>query len=73
MNVPIEVVVYDYPTGVVSGEDEIAARRVEMTSNPAYGTVTVNEQGMYHCQVQITLHTVSVFTSCPIVQYLLLL
>ena len=33
-------VVYDYPTDVVSGEDEITARRVEMTSNPAYGPLT---------------------------------
>ena len=32
-------VVYDYPIYVGSGEDEIAARRVEMTPNPAYGTV----------------------------------
>ena len=34
----------DYPTGVWSGEDEIAARRVEMIPNPAYGTVTCGEK-----------------------------
>ena len=44
---PNKEVVYDYPTGVVSGEDEIAARKVEMTPNPAYRTVTENEQGIY--------------------------
>ena len=38
---------YDYPTGVGTGEDGIAAGRVEMIPNPAYGTVTCsrNEQG----------------------------
>ena len=89
---PNKEVVYDYPTGVGSGEDEIAARRVEMTPNPAYKTVTVNdhEQGIYimiiivkymyiQSKLQMTLHTVSVFTSYTLVpvlytiQYLLLL
>ena len=37
-------VVYDYPTGVGIGEDEIATRRVEITSNPAYGTVICSEE-----------------------------
>ena len=37
-------VVYDYPTGVVIGEDKIATSTVEMTSNPAYRTVTCSEE-----------------------------
>ena len=41
---PTREVEYDYPTGVGSGEDEIAAGRVEMTSNPAYGTVTCSKE-----------------------------
>ena len=43
---PNKEVVYNYSTGVGS-EDEIAAGRVEMTSNPAYRTVTADEQSMY--------------------------
>ena len=35
-----EVYHYSRSSGVVSTEDEIAARRVEMTANPAYGTAT---------------------------------
>ena len=37
-------VVYDYPTGVRSGEDEIQAVQVEMIPNPAYGTVTCSKE-----------------------------
>ena len=37
-------VIYDYPTGVGSVEDEMAVGRVEMTPNPAYGTVTGGEE-----------------------------
>ena len=37
-------VIYDYPTGVGSEKDEIAARRVEMTTNPAYRSVTCSEE-----------------------------
>ena len=33
-----EVYNYSRSSGVVSAEDEIAAKRVEMTANPAYGT-----------------------------------
>ena len=45
---------YDYPTDVVR-VDEIAARRVETTPNPAYGTVTCsqNKQGTYTISMQI--------------------
>ena len=40
---PNKEVVYDYPTDVgKSGEDEIAAGRVEMTSSPVYETVTTS-------------------------------
>ena len=49
LKAPGREVVYDYPTGVRSVEDEIAARRVEMTPNPAYGTLTRNMfQGNVH-------------------------
>ena len=41
---PNKEVIYDYPTGVGSGENEIAAGRVEMTQNPAYGTVTCGKE-----------------------------
>ena len=37
-------VIYDYPTSVGSGKDEIAVIRVEMTPNPAYMTVTCSEE-----------------------------
>ena len=39
---PTKEVIYDYPIGVGTGEDEIAARRVEMTSSPVYETVTTS-------------------------------
>ena len=35
---PSRVVEYNYSTGVGSGENEIAPRRVEMTVNPSYET-----------------------------------
>ena len=41
---PNKEVVYDCPTGVEGGEDEIAARRVEMTLNPAYETLTCSKE-----------------------------
>ena len=41
---PSREVEYDYPTGVGSGEHEIAARKVDITSNPAYGTVTYGKE-----------------------------
>ena len=46
---------YDYPTAVGSGEDEVAAGKVEMTPNPAYGIVTCsqNKQGTYTISMQI--------------------
>ena len=45
---PTKEEVYDYPTDVGSEEDEKAAMRLEITSNPAYETVFIeNEQGMY--------------------------
>ena len=49
LTVPNKEVIYDCPTRVGSREDEIAAKRVEMTPNPAYRTVTCskNAQGTY--------------------------
>ena len=43
---PSREVVYNYPTGVRSGEDGIAAslRKVEMILNPSYGTVTCSKK-----------------------------
>ena len=41
---PGRKVVYDYPTGVRSGEDEIQAVQVEMIPNPSYGTVTCSKE-----------------------------
>ena len=41
---PNKEVIYDSPTGVWSDEDEVAARRVEITPNPAYETVTCSEE-----------------------------
>ena len=38
---PTREVECEYPTGVGSGEDEIAARIVEITPNPAYGTAAM--------------------------------
>ena len=40
---------YDYPTctGVVSGEVETAARRVEMTANPSYETATCSKEQVF--------------------------
>ena len=42
---PNKEVVYGYSrsSGMVSDEDEIAARRVEMTANPAYRTATYSK------------------------------
>ena len=40
----LDEVVYDYPTGVKSGEDEIEAVQVEMTPNSAYRTVTCSKE-----------------------------
>ena len=34
----------DYPTGVRSGIDEVAAIRVEMIPNPAYETMTCSKE-----------------------------
>ena len=38
-------VIYDYPRspGVVSGENDIVARRVKMTVNPSYGIATCSK------------------------------
>ena len=41
---PSREVVYDYPTSVVNGEGEIAARRVEMTANPSYEISTCSKK-----------------------------
>ena len=41
---PGREVVYNYPTGVGSGEDKIAAVRVEMIPNPAYETMTQSKK-----------------------------
>ena len=43
-------VVYNYPTGVESGEDEITAGIVEMTPNPRYGTVTFSKHKVLNKQ-----------------------
>ena len=39
---PNTEVVYDYPTGVVNGEDNIATRRVERSLNPVYVTLNIH-------------------------------
>ena len=40
---PTEEVVYSYPIGVVSGNGR-KAKRVEMTPNPAHGSVTCSKE-----------------------------
>ena len=55
---PNKEVIYDYPTGVGSGEDEMAAVRVEMveiTPNPAYGTVTCGKEHVRANDTKITI------------------
>ena len=41
---PNKEVVYDYPTGVGSGKNDIEARKVVMTPNSANGTVTCSKE-----------------------------